>query len=36
MWIACATATTRDLARFVRRDLDVPRPRTHALGYWRP
>ncbi|MFD7454288.1 siderophore-interacting protein [Kitasatospora sp. NPDC059827] len=36
VWIACDTATTRDLARFVRRDLDVPKPRTHALGYWRP
>ncbi|MER7847756.1 siderophore-interacting protein [Kitasatospora sp. NPDC096077] len=35
VWIACDTATTRDLARFVRRDLAVPKSRTHALGYWR-
>lgn len=36
VWIACDTVTTRELARFVRKELGVPGPRTHALGYWRP
>ncbi|MBA8943793.1 NADPH-dependent ferric siderophore reductase [Streptomyces calvus] len=35
VWIACDTATTRTLSAFVRKELGVPRQRTHALGYWR-
>ncbi|KES05269.1 FAD-binding protein [Streptomyces toyocaensis] len=35
VWIACDTATTRELAAFVRKELGVPRQRLHALGYWR-
>ncbi|MEU8761668.1 siderophore-interacting protein [Streptomyces sp. NPDC048659] len=36
VWIACDTATTRALAGFVRKELALPKERTHALGYWRP
>ncbi|MGW0776895.1 siderophore-interacting protein [Streptomyces sp. NPDC002835] len=35
VWIACDTATTRTLAAFARKQLDVPKERLHALGYWR-
>ncbi|GGV75951.1 siderophore-interacting protein [Streptomyces griseoloalbus] len=35
VWIACDTATTRALSAFVRKELGVPKQRTHALGYWR-
>ncbi|MFE2042436.1 siderophore-interacting protein [Streptomyces sp. NPDC059477] len=35
VWIACDTATTRTLSSYVRRELGVPKERTHALGYWR-
>ena len=35
VWIACDTATTRTLAAYVRKELSVPKERTHALGYWR-
>ncbi|MFJ4619732.1 siderophore-interacting protein [Streptomyces sp. NPDC088812] len=35
VWIACDTRTTRTLSAHVRRDLGVPKERTHALGYWR-
>ncbi|MET8832140.1 siderophore-interacting protein [Streptomyces sp. NPDC004610] len=35
VWIACDTATTRTLSSYVRRELGVPKDRTHALGYWR-
>ncbi|MFI1419707.1 siderophore-interacting protein [Streptomyces sp. NPDC020731] len=35
VWIACDTATTRALSAFVRKELDVPKHRVHALGYWR-
>lgn len=35
LWIACDTATTRNLAAFARRQLDVPKERLHALGYWQ-
>ncbi|MEU6593507.1 siderophore-interacting protein [Streptomyces sp. NPDC046881] len=35
VWIACDTATTRTLATHVRKNLNVPKQRVHALGYWR-
>ncbi|USQ89203.1 siderophore-interacting protein [Streptomyces phaeoluteigriseus] len=35
VWIACDTRTTRALSAYVRKDLAVPKERTHALGYWR-
>ncbi|MBC7273734.1 MAG: siderophore-interacting protein [Streptomyces sp.] len=35
VWIACDTATTRALASYVRKELRLPKERTHALGYWR-
>ena len=35
VWIACDTRTTRTLTAYVRKDLAVPKERTHALGYWR-
>ncbi|WP_037674687.1 siderophore-interacting protein [Streptomyces griseus] len=35
VWIACDTATTRALSSYVRKELGVPKQRTHALGYWR-
>ncbi|MFJ8110070.1 siderophore-interacting protein [Streptomyces sp. NPDC096132] len=35
VWIACDTRTTRTLSAYVRKELAVPRERTHALGYWR-
>ncbi|WP_086773278.1 siderophore-interacting protein [Streptomyces bobili] len=35
VWIACDTRTTRTLSAYVRKDLAVPKERTHALGYWR-
>ncbi|MBD0838604.1 MULTISPECIES: siderophore-interacting protein [unclassified Streptomyces] len=35
VWIACDTTTTRTLAAYVRKELGVPKERTHALGYWR-
>ncbi|MFF4591000.1 siderophore-interacting protein [Streptomyces sp. NPDC001388] len=35
VWIACDTRTTRTLSAYVRKELGVPRERTHALGYWR-
>jgi NADPH-dependent ferric siderophore reductase len=35
VWIACDTATTRALTSYVRKDLNVPRHRVNALGYWR-
>ncbi|WP_369247663.1 siderophore-interacting protein [Streptomyces sp. R41] len=35
VWIACDTTTTRALSSYVRKELAVPRQRTHALGYWR-
>ncbi|MEV8597513.1 siderophore-interacting protein [Streptomyces sp. NPDC052012] len=35
VWIACDTRTTRALTAFVRKELAVPKQRTHALGYWR-
>ncbi|MFF1274913.1 siderophore-interacting protein [Streptomyces marokkonensis] len=35
VWIACDTATTRELSAFVRKELGVPRQRLQALGYWR-
>ncbi|MGV9558983.1 siderophore-interacting protein [Streptomyces sp. NPDC003522] len=35
VWIACDTRTTRTLAAYVRKDLAVPKDRTHALGYWQ-
>ncbi|MFJ8039570.1 siderophore-interacting protein [Kitasatospora sp. NPDC096147] len=36
LWIACDTGTTRTLAQFARKELALPKPRVHALGYWRP
>ncbi len=35
LWIACDTATTRAPASMARKELGLPRPRVHALGYWR-
>ncbi|MFI2345856.1 siderophore-interacting protein [Streptomyces sp. NPDC019443] len=35
VWIACDTATTRALAAFACKQLDVPKERLYALGYWR-
>ncbi|MFJ4785820.1 siderophore-interacting protein [Streptomyces sp. NPDC088794] len=35
VWIACDTRTTRALSAYVRKELGVPKERTHALGYWR-
>jgi NADPH-dependent ferric siderophore reductase len=35
IWIACDTATTRSLTSYVRKQLDIPMERSHALGYWR-
>ncbi|MER5382745.1 siderophore-interacting protein [Streptomyces sp. NPDC002688] len=35
VWITVDTTTTRTLASFVRKELNVPRHRVHALGYWR-
>ncbi|MFJ8798899.1 siderophore-interacting protein [Streptomyces sp. NPDC102487] len=35
VWITCDTTTTRNLAAHVRKELNVPRRRVHALGYWR-
>ncbi|MFD9000778.1 siderophore-interacting protein [Streptomyces sp. NPDC059582] len=35
VWIACDTVTTRALSTYVRKELGVPKHRTHALGYWR-
>jgi NADPH-dependent ferric siderophore reductase len=35
VWIACDTTTTRALSSYVRKEMAVPRQRTHALGYWR-
>ncbi|WP_280876277.1 siderophore-interacting protein [Streptomyces pseudovenezuelae] len=35
VWIACDTRTTRTLSAYVRKELGVPKERTHALGYWR-
>ncbi|MFD4571513.1 siderophore-interacting protein [Streptomyces sp. NPDC058417] len=35
VWIACDTRTTRTLGAYVRKELDVPKDRVHALGYWR-
>ncbi|MFJ4690766.1 siderophore-interacting protein [Streptomyces sp. NPDC088766] len=35
VWIACDTRTTRTLSAYVRKDLAVPKERTHALGYWQ-
>ncbi|MFE2825873.1 siderophore-interacting protein [Streptomyces sp. NPDC059271] len=35
VWITCDTTTTRTLAGHVRKELNVPRRRVHALGYWR-
>ncbi|MCP3770825.1 MULTISPECIES: siderophore-interacting protein [Streptomyces] len=35
VWVACDTATTRTLSAFLRKELDVPKQRMHALGYWR-
>ncbi|CAM5506991.1 siderophore-interacting protein [Streptomyces aurantiogriseus] len=35
VWIACDTRTTRTLSAYVRKELGVPKDRTHALGYWR-
>lgn len=35
VWIACDTRTTRALAACARKELGVPKERTHALGYWR-
>ncbi|MFC9286597.1 siderophore-interacting protein [Streptomyces sp. NPDC057052] len=34
VWIACDTRTTRTLSAYVRKELAVPKERTHALGYW--
>ncbi|WP_443078336.1 SIP domain-containing protein [Streptomyces sp. SP17KL33] len=36
VWIACDTATTRSLAAYFRKELNLPKHRMHALGYWRP
>ncbi|MEV0116054.1 siderophore-interacting protein [Streptomyces sp. NPDC050844] len=36
VWITCDTTTTRALASYVRKELNVPKHRVHALGYWRP
>ncbi|WP_233443430.1 SIP domain-containing protein, partial [Streptomyces stelliscabiei] len=36
VWIACDTTTTRSLTTYFRKELGVPKQRTHALGYWRP
>ncbi|WP_329136839.1 siderophore-interacting protein [Streptomyces sp. NBC_01476] len=35
VWIACDTATTRKLTRFVRSGLGVPKERVKAMGYWQ-
>ncbi|MEG3629796.1 siderophore-interacting protein [Streptomyces poriticola] len=35
VWIACDTATTRALTAYVRKELDLPKQRVNALGYWR-
>ncbi|MFG2431647.1 siderophore-interacting protein [Streptomyces sp. NPDC048590] len=35
VWIACDTATTRTLSTYVRKELDLPKDRVNALGYWR-
>ncbi|WP_329127046.1 siderophore-interacting protein [Streptomyces sp. NBC_01465] len=35
IWIACDTATTRALAAYARKELNVPKDRVSALGYWR-
>ncbi|MFD4139382.1 siderophore-interacting protein [Streptomyces sp. NPDC058572] len=36
VWIACDTTTTRTLASYVRKELELPKDRVDALGYWRP
>ncbi|MFJ1670784.1 siderophore-interacting protein [Streptomyces bottropensis] len=36
VWIACDTTTTRSLTTYFRKELGLPKQRTHALGYWRP
>jgi NADPH-dependent ferric siderophore reductase len=35
VWIAADTATTRSLAAYYRKELQVPKQRVSALGYWR-
>ncbi|MEU6313403.1 siderophore-interacting protein [Streptomyces sp. NPDC047014] len=36
VWLACDTATTRDLTSYLRKDLGLPKQRVNGLGYWRP
>nr|WP_238355438.1 siderophore-interacting protein [Kribbella sandramycini] len=35
VWIACDTRTTRALSSYVTKELEVPKHRVKALGYWR-
>ncbi|TCC04302.1 siderophore-interacting protein [Kribbella soli] len=35
VWIACDTATTRELTSYVLKDLAVPKHRVKSLGYWK-
>ncbi|MFE9465206.1 siderophore-interacting protein [Streptomyces virginiae] len=35
VWLACDTATTRDLTAYLRKDLGLPKQRVNGLGYWR-
>ncbi|MGW0706432.1 siderophore-interacting protein [Streptomyces sp. NPDC002643] len=36
IWITCDTTTTRTLTTYFRKELNLPKHRIHALGYWRP
>ncbi|GLX22203.1 MULTISPECIES: siderophore-interacting protein [Streptomyces] len=35
VWLACDTATTRDLAGYLKKELGLPKQRVNSLGYWR-
>lgn len=35
VWLACDTATTRELTAYLRKELALPKQRVNALGYWR-
>ncbi|MFD7782567.1 siderophore-interacting protein [Streptomyces nojiriensis] len=36
VWLACDTVTTRALTAYLRKELELPKHRVNALGYWRP
>lgn len=35
VWVACDTVTTRALTAYLLKELQIPRHRVKALGYWR-